>query len=317
MLANSTGWDGTASSGPPKKRFIKNSTKRPLKDVDEETNNVGVDEKECDDDHDEGEEEIHEDVETEKQIVTQGHTSSIAIIGRKGIIPFNRNLDEMIQNLKNSIEGRGFRVSKDGIRIELSTDIIVDPNYEDLNQEVVISTSGPLSTKIYFDQVVSNQVNTNPVMSLVRKCADSFCEALSIQDNIVDLQQKILVLREKQKNIWQRCKDTIISEYPHPQLRAEDKELFFNIALLGKSFVPNLIQARALEQLIEFYDNGPSQEPTGYYGISKVDLLTMASLTDDENLNEIAKLVLEDLTLKLKKFTILLTIGYRELKRHC
>ena len=149
-----------------KKRFIKNSTKRPLKDVEEETDNDGVDEKECDDDHDEGEEEKHKDVETEKQIVTQGHTSSIAIIGRKGIIPFNRNLDEMIQNLKNSIEGRGFRVSKDGLRIELSTDTIVEQNYEDLNQEIVVSTSGLLLIKIYFDQVVGNQVNINPVCHL-------------------------------------------------------------------------------------------------------------------------------------------------------
>ena len=126
MLANSTGWDGSVSKGPPRKRFLKNSTKRFLKDVEEETDNDGVDENECDDDHDEGEEVTHEDVELEKQIVPQGHTSSIALIGNRGIIPFNRNLDKMIQNLKKSIEGRGFRVSKDGLRIELSTDTIVE-----------------------------------------------------------------------------------------------------------------------------------------------------------------------------------------------
>ena len=170
-----------------KKAFFKNATIRPLKDVVAETDNDGGDENECDDAHDDEEETKHEDVETEKQIVPQGRTSSMVIIGKNGIIPFNRNLDEMIQNLKKSIEGRGFRVSKDGLRIELSTDTIVGQNYEDLNQEIVMSTSGPLSTKIYFDQVVSNQVNTNPVMSLVMKCADSFCEALSIQDDIVDL----------------------------------------------------------------------------------------------------------------------------------
>ena len=67
LLANSTGWDGSAIEGPPKKRFIKNSTQRPLKDDEEETDYDRVTGKECDDDHDEGEEEKHEDDQTEKK----------------------------------------------------------------------------------------------------------------------------------------------------------------------------------------------------------------------------------------------------------
>ena len=104
-----------------------------------------------------------------------------------------------------------------------------------------------------------------------------------------------------------------MEKYPHDFIRLEDKELFFNTALIGKDFIPNLIQARALKQLIEYHptltDETRAVKLTGFYGFSRDELLRNHGLVDDESLTDQVKTRLQALTATLKKIINLLKIG--------
>jgi hypothetical protein len=93
----------------------------------------------------------------------------------------------------------------------------------------------------------------------------------------------------------------ILKEYPHPSLTREDKELFFNTALLGKSFIPSLIHARALRQLIDCVNSDRYDEQQGFYGISRPELLAMSAILDDGDLLANASCAYDVLLAKLRK----------------
>ena len=95
-----------------------------------------------------------------------------------------------------------------------------------------------------------------------------------IQERVMLLEEEVRTLKARQQSVWAKCKKMICDTYPYKQLRSEDKKLFFNTALLGKSFVLNLIQARALAQLLDSNDTHDG----GFYGISRLDLLAMSKL---------------------------------------
>ena len=169
------------------------------------------------------------------------------------LISFNKNnLDMMLQDLNDSISRRGFKVSSDGHQlVAMNTNI-----NEEINVSQQVQPPCPFVTTRYFDTMVVTGTNTDPdgVVQIVMDCAKLFCEALLIQDRVILLEEEIRVLKKRQISVWSNCKRSICDHYPYEQLRSEDKELFFNTALLGKSFIPNLIHARALAQLLESND---------------------------------------------------------------
>ena len=212
------------------------------------------------------------------------------------LIRFNKNnLNMMLQDLNDSISRRGFKVSSDGHQlVAMNTNID-----EEINVSQQVQPPCPFVTTRYFDTMVVTGTNTDPdgVVQIVMDCAKQFCEALLIQERVILLEEEIRVLKKRQISVWSNCKRSICDHYPYEQLRSEDKELFFNTALLGKSFIPNLIHARALAQLLESNDT----HNVGFYGISRLDLLSMSKLSDDSELISNASILYKDLQIKLRK----------------
>ena len=92
-----------------------------------------------------------------------------------------------------------------------------------------------------------------------------------------------------------------MKEYPYPSLTSEDKELFFNTALLGKLFIPSLIHARSLLQLIASVNSDLYDEQQGFNGISRPELLAMTAILDDGDLLANASCAYDVLIAKLRK----------------
>ena len=241
---------------------------------------------------------------TEEQVVPQ-------------IANFTTDLEILMTNINNSVSRRGLKVSLDGRRLESYDEALLidnDGKQIELSSEQLVD--GPFTTEDYFDSIGQEpdpSVVDKDVISLVKKCAASFCDAYKCQEQIEDLQARIKALRDKQVKVWVECKKIIMEKYPHDFLRLEDKELFFNTALIGKDFIPNLIQARALKQLIEYHptltDEARAVNLTGFYGFSRDELLRKHGLVDDESLTDQVKTKLTALTATLKKNINLLKIG--------
>ena len=217
------------------------------------------------------------------------------------------DLDIMLTNINNSVTRRGLRVSLDGRRIEAWNE-----GFE--TQQVLESSNlvgapilpvSPFLNSDYIDTVDLKIDNDKDVISMVKKCASFFCEAYKYQDQIEDLKARIALMRDKQVKVWVDCKKLIMEQYPHDFLHAEDKELFFNTALLGKDFIPQLIQARALQQLIKYESqstkDASSDELTGFYGISRCELLRNHGLSDNVDLLDQASARFKELLVGLKK----------------
>ena len=161
----------------------------------------------------------------------------------------------MLTSLNNSISRRGFKVTQDGLHIEyvnknneaevsdnrrevsdnrtpaVPTDIVLSSNTSSSSSYSRITTATlptcPFVTTDYYDKIVATDDNSTNVNRLMMKCANYFCDALFVQEKVVDLERQIHELKQKQNNIWGKCKDLILKEYPYRSLTSEDKELCF------------------------------------------------------------------------------------------
>ena len=159
---------------------------------------------------------------TEEQIEQQHGTQIILKQKQRdnAIVPFNKDLDVMLTSLNNSISRRGFKVTQDGLHIEyvnknneaevsanrtpaFPTDIVLSSNTSSSSSYSRITTATlptcPFVTTDYYDKIVATDDNSTNVNRLMMKCANYFCDALVVQEKVVDLERQIRELKQKQK----------------------------------------------------------------------------------------------------------------------